>query len=98
MLDPIRGAGAHDDAVPLGARAFEKARQGAVERRLQQVIEADLGHVNDPARSVLCHPAPTLTIRQPPCLVPWMAGPSLAVTKMGRVLADGTIIGRYAVS
>jgi hypothetical protein len=51
MLDPIGGSGAHDDAIALRVRAFEQARQGAVKRRRQEMIEADIGHAFDYAFS-----------------------------------------------
>src|SRR5437763_7360679 len=44
MLDALRRSGADHDAVALAGGALQQARQGAFERRRQQMIEADLRH------------------------------------------------------
>src|SRR5260370_3506498 len=44
MLDALGRGGADNYAVALGPGSLQEARQGAFERRRQEVIEADLGH------------------------------------------------------
>lgn len=44
VLDALGRGGAHDDSIALRPGALQEAGQGALERRRQQVIEADLGH------------------------------------------------------
>src|SRR5712692_3382514 len=44
MLDALGRGGPDNDAVALCPGSLQEARQGAFERRRQQMIEADLGH------------------------------------------------------
>src|SRR6266550_3855939 len=44
MLDALRRSSADHDAMALAGGALQQARQGAFERRCQQMIKADLRH------------------------------------------------------